>query len=216
MPIKHIRLYTNDPPWINEQFKNLIKLRQQAFFQDDKDRYGQLRNTVNCKRQSLCSKYFASKISALKNTKTSQWWNTVKWVAGMVPASASECLLSNLQLEDHFNHSSNHDTANTINSAFLEPMEHYQPLNTVQIQAEDSVALTITEPAVLSALSKLNPRKAAGRDSISNWLLREYAEILVQPITSIPTQSPKVQSQALQGLCFALLLYQPFSENVHP
>ena len=105
----------------------------------------------------------------------------------MVPASASECLLSNLQLGVHFNHSSNHDIANAINSAFLEPMEHYQPLNTVPIQAEASrsVAPTITEPAVISVLTKLNPRKAAGPDGISNWLLREYAEILVQPTSSI-------------------------------
>ena len=43
----------------------------------------------------------------------------------------------------------------------------------------------ITEFDGLYALTNLNPRKAAGHDDIGNWLLREYAEMLVQPITSI-------------------------------
>ena len=40
--------------------------------------------------------------------------------------------------------------------------------------------VTVTEFDVLYALTNLNPRKAAGPDDIGNWLLREYAEILVQ------------------------------------
>ena len=30
MPVKHVRLHLNDPPWVTERFKNLIKLRQHA------------------------------------------------------------------------------------------------------------------------------------------------------------------------------------------
>ena len=51
----------------------------------------------------------------------------------------------------------------------------------------------ITESVVLSALIKLNSRKAAGLDDIGNWLLREYAEILVQLITSILNASFREQ-----------------------
>ena len=43
------------------------------------------------------------------------------------------------------------------------------------------------------SLTNLNPRKAAGPDDIGNWLLREYAEILVQPITSILNASFREQ-----------------------
>ena len=64
-------------------------------------------------------------------------------------------------------------------------MVHYQPLNSVPIQEEASVAPAITEPAVLSVLTKLNPRKAAGADGIADWNLREYTVFQVQPITSI-------------------------------
>jgi len=84
-----------------------------------------------------------------------------------------------------FIHTSNIEIANAINLAFLEPMVYYQPLNSVPIQEEGSVAPAITEPAVQFALTKLNPRKAAGPDGIADRNLREYTVFLVQPITSI-------------------------------
>ena len=34
-------------------------------------------------------------------------------------------------------------------------------------------------------LTQLNPRKAVGPDCIPDWLLREYAEVLVEPVTAI-------------------------------
>ena len=62
----------------------------------------------------------------------------------MLPASQSECLLPNLQLGDGFNPSSETEIANAINSAFLEPMEHYQPLNSVR-----SVFVSVQPTSVL-------------------------------------------------------------------
>ena len=83
--------------------------------------------------------------------------------------------------------------ANYLNAALLEPMEPYRPLHAISTNEDDSAALSITEPAVLSALTKLNLREAAGPDGIGNWLLRKYAEILVQPITSILNASFREQ-----------------------
>ena len=43
----------------------------------------------------------------------------------------------------------------------------------------------MTESAVLSALLKLNPNKVPGPDCVPSWLLREYANLLARPITSV-------------------------------
>ena len=72
-------------------------------------------------------------------------------------------------------------------------MEPYEPLHLISTNEDDSAALSITEPAVLSSLAKLNPRKTTGQDGIGSWLLREYAEILVQPISSILNASFREQ-----------------------
>ena len=94
---------------------------------------------------------------------------------------------------ESFENSSDVEIANAVNAAFLEPMEPYEPLHAISTNENDSAALSITEPAVLSALTKLNARKAAGPDGIGNWLLRKYAEILVQPITFILNASFREQ-----------------------
>ncbi|XP_022787043.1 uncharacterized protein LOC111327189 [Stylophora pistillata] len=118
----------NDPPWVTERFKNLIKFRQHAFHNGDMDQYRRYRNDVNRTRKSLRSIYYASKVNNLKNIKPSQWWSAVKRIAGMNPASSSESLLSNPQLGDSFDHLSDVELANAINAVFLESMKHYQLL----------------------------------------------------------------------------------------
>ena len=48
----------------------------------------------------------------------------------------------------------------------------------------DSV-LTVSTDSVDKKLSKLNPNKAHGPDGIPTWLLKENADLLVDPITDI-------------------------------
>ena len=71
MPVKHHTIHINDAPWITAEFKNLIRLRKQAFNNVDKEIYSLYRNTVNRERKSLRNKYFASKVDNLKSTKPS-------------------------------------------------------------------------------------------------------------------------------------------------
>ena len=61
MPVKHVRLYLNDPLWVNERFKNLIKLCQHAFHHADMEQYWQYRNDVNCARKSLAANTLQAK-----------------------------------------------------------------------------------------------------------------------------------------------------------
>ena len=106
----------------------------------------------------------------------------------MALASNSDSLLTNLQIESS-DCLSEQDIANLINSAFLEPTKSFQRLESVPSNSEDLSPLTLPVPAVLSALKKLNPQKAAGPDGVPNWLLKEYAEILARPVTSVLNSS---------------------------
>ena len=73
MPVKHFKTHVNDAPWITAEFKNLIKLRQQAFNKGDKDAFSRYRNIVNRERKSRRGKYFASSGGTLSNG--SQEWS---------------------------------------------------------------------------------------------------------------------------------------------
>lgn len=77
--------------------------------------------------------------------------------------------------------------ASVINKAFLSPMSEFTPLPPISAAGDtDSESeLIVTEEFVLKKLAVLNPTKASGPDSIPSWLLKENADILTRPITTI-------------------------------
>ena len=170
----------NDPPWVTSDFKELIKSRQQAFSNGEMENYRHYRNLVNRKRKTLQSRYFASKIQHLKQTKPSKWWNAVKRIAGMATPCGSESLCSQLQIPG-IDSLSPHEIAAMINTAFLEPMQTYQSIDPPPPFESNSELPQISVEAVSSVLRNL-PHKATGPDGIPNWILKEYAMILSDPI----------------------------------
>ena len=160
--------HSHNLPWITPEFKTLIAKRQQAFISGDMDSYRHLRNALSQSgaESSFREKYFASKVQHLKNTKPSKWWGKVKRIAGMSLVSGSDCLCSALHVEGLDHPLQDRNVANAINSAFLDPTMTFSPLAVIPPFEPSSAVLTLSEVNVLSALSKLNPRKAAGPDGI--------------------------------------------------
>ena len=72
---------------------------------------------------------------------------------------------------------------------FLDPMTSFSRIECIPPNSEDLAPLIVFEPAILSALSKLNPLKATGPDGITSWILKEYADILPPSITTILNSS---------------------------
>ena len=72
-------------------------------------------------------------------------------------------------------------------------MEIFQPLEAVAPYKDDPYVFTLSEPAVLAVLKRLNAHKAAGPDCVPSWLLREYAKVLDEPVTAILNSSYKEQ-----------------------
>ena len=89
------------------------------------------------------------------------------------------------------------DLANTINEAFLEPLEKYrlpQPLIKLHIDENTPELPEVWEMRISKLLAALNPSKACGPDEIPNWMLEEYAELLSFPIYRIINLCLKEQS----------------------
>ena len=127
MPNKRITLHVNDPPWITANFKNLIKKRQAAFSNGNIELFRYYRNRVNRERKICREKFYSSKVEHLKKSKPSRWWSEVKQIAGMTPSTGAEDLFNQIQIDDMDRKSPN-EIANFINTAFVDPMNIYQPL----------------------------------------------------------------------------------------
>ena len=108
----------------------------------------------------------------------------------MSPASGSDSLLSKLNVLNA-DTLSPFDLASQINTAFIEPMQNVQALQSPPSCEFESTpdALSVIEFDVFRALKNLSTSKASVSDGIPNWLLREYAEILAYQITSILNRS---------------------------
>ena len=172
MPLQSTKLHINDAPWITTEFKELIRLRQRAFKDGDVELFKHYRNVVNRERKCCRSRFYASRVGNLKQSKPNQWWSSVKKIAGMAPASGSQDLRSQLHVDDIEDYSLE-EVSKIINNAFLEPMSNYHPLESPPPFEEESDDFT-----AFLMLSKLNPSKASGPDDLPNWLLKEYAEFL--------------------------------------
>lgn len=80
---------------------------------------------------------------------------------------------------------STQDLANSINKAFLEPLEEYRlscPVSHLALEKDSPEFLELSKERVWKVLSNLNPSKLVGPDRIPNWLLREYADLITFPV----------------------------------
>ena len=79
-----------------------------------------------------------------------------------------------LKLFDSVPDSSLKALANTINNAFLAPMNSFSPLHPeASGDVQHTNPPTVTEFSVLKKLTRLNPAKASGPDGIPTCLLKE-------------------------------------------
>ena len=72
-------------------------------------------------------------------------------------------------------------------------MQAHQPLQSFAPYDEEHVPPILSELDICLALKKLNPRKAPGPDGLPNWLLKEFAEVLAEPVCTILNSSFREQ-----------------------
>jgi hypothetical protein len=116
--LKSKKVFVNEPPWINDQLKSLIRERLVALAQGDLVIFRRLRNRVNRLRKSCRTKYYASKVEHLRVCDPRRWWKEVTSLGGMQSATRTEptSFLKNI---DAARKSSLKNLANIINNTFL-------------------------------------------------------------------------------------------------
>ena len=78
MPERSIRVYPKDCPRMPVRLKELIRMRQQAFYSNRHGlAYKFYRNAINKKRKLCKGQYYASKVQDLKGVNPRLWWKEV-------------------------------------------------------------------------------------------------------------------------------------------
>ena len=102
--------------------------RQTGFARGEKASFRRLRNRVNRLSKSRRPKYYESKVEHLRVCAPRRWWNEVKRLSGMHSAMRTDPT-SVLKRLDSGPDSSLKALANTINNAFLAPLNSFSPLH---------------------------------------------------------------------------------------
>jgi len=181
LPLRLVKKHIGDKPWIDENFKALIRRRQYAWTHKNMAEYRQYRNKVQRAARSLRAKYYRRQAQGIRKCNPRKWWQEVKRITNQ---SASHPLDAMADLFDG-------DTcrlANEINVFMQSVSSDLKAINPDLLPKPDDVCPDefIIEPyAVERKLSKVDARKSSGPDDIPNWFIKEFSVWLAEPLSAI-------------------------------
>ncbi len=185
LPVKTFKQNSNDQPWITDDFRRLIGLRQFHFHAGHTQAYNYFRNITNRKRKQLQKSFFTRKLDGLKSGDAKKWWNDINSIIGKQNGKDSLQGMANTLCDGDMQ-----CLADKINTAFASvclDIEAITPDDDFTIGPDSLVAdkYIISVSQVEKNLSKINTRKAIGPDGIPNWVLCDMATNLAPPICAI-------------------------------
>ena len=75
MPLKTVKIHSQDVPWMTAHLKDLMNRRQKAYTQGNRILFQFYRNRVNRERKTCRAKYYQSKMKGCKDTNPRLWWS---------------------------------------------------------------------------------------------------------------------------------------------
>jgi hypothetical protein len=187
LPLYTITCCVNDKPWVTAEFRHQIRARQYAWSIGDHTSYNKLRNRVNRLTKKLRAQYYNKLVKKLHTQDPRLWWRGVNKLTGRVTRSGLQPLIDS---------AANSDVqlfADLVNQTLCEVSQDLKPLSQVPIEhwvkknesATNSIDYSITALEVFNSLSRIDVHKSPGPDNLPNWVLREYAFAISEPICHI-------------------------------
>ena len=181
MPLRPRLRNLNDKPWVTEEFRAVIRRRQYAWVNRQYADYRRYRNQALRLARTLRKRFYDAKVKRLRQSDNRNWWRQVKRFTG----ESKQCELSGLA--NSVASGSYRLLADMINESLQQVSEDLQPVceeyltSTVQVPDE----FIISPEMVLARLERINVYKAPGPDNLPNWVLRDFAPFLCEPVCAI-------------------------------
>ena len=183
--VERVRL-SADRPWVTHTFKEVIRKRQLAYFRGDTESYKNLRNEANRLSKSLKCKFHEKNIQRFRNSDSRKWWSNVKKLMGIERSKSNDHFD---RLADSLCSGSKQELVEQIAEVFHQVSSHLpgipeqDPLLIGTCEVPDEALISVAE--VTNKFGQLRINKAPGPDGIPPWILREFADLLAAPYTSL-------------------------------
>ena len=186
LPTYTVKRHSTDKPWVNDEFRRFVRIRQYAFRHGDLDKYKFYRNKVQRCAKSLRKKYYENKVADLRRADPRNWWSRVKNITGM--SSAGNGALTGLANKTYDGDMDK--LANEINKFFHTVSRDLLPLKseileTIPIEQSNVPPIIIDQEQVERRLLSTSVFKSPGPDGIPNWILHDLAPFISKPVTAI-------------------------------
>ena len=172
IPTKTITSYPNDKPWFNTYIMHKLQAKQDAYKDNDKDKYKKARYAAEKAVKTGNAKYRDNLVENLTTNTTKNIWQGLKAMTNYKP-SPKNTTTTDTNLPDRLNDLySRCDKLNTTSPSSITPFSSLPPF-------------TVDEYVVRSMFQRLNSRKTVSPDNISPCLLKLCAYELSGVFTDI-------------------------------
>ena len=181
MPLRTRSRNLNDKPWVTEELRRVIRRRQHAWVHRQVADYRRYRNKALRLAKTLRKRFYDAKVKQLRRSDNQNWWRQIKRFTGQSKQS---------ELSGLANTVANGDCrlfAEMVSKSLQAVSENIQPV------PEDSCLSGLVVPdqyiispeTVCARLERVNVYKSPGPDGLPNWLLRDFAPLLCEPVCGI-------------------------------
>ena len=181
LPLRARTRNLNDKPWVTEEFCRIIRRRQYAWTHRHMDDYRRYRNQATRLAKSLRQRYYNVKVKHLRQINSRNWWRRMKQFTGQSKQSDLSGLANSVASGDLS------VLADMINESLKHVSDDLEPVS------EDSTAVShqvpddyiISPETVFAKLNRINVHKAPGPDDVPNWVFRDFAPLLYEPLCAV-------------------------------
>ncbi|TWW65003.1 putative RNA-directed DNA polymerase from transposon BS [Takifugu flavidus] len=197
---KRITTYPNQKPWMNKEVRLLLKARNTAFRSGEAQAYSTAR--ANLRRGIKKAKHtYKRKIEGhFSSSDPRRMWQGIQAITDYKPNNSSPTVMDTTFL-------------NELNTFYARFEKDDKDTATRTPLPADHQPITLSSTAVYTALSRINPRKAAGPDGIPGRVLRACAEQLAGIFTDIFNLS---LAHAVVPSCFKATTIVPVPKHSRP
>ena len=184
LPIKSIKLSSDDKPWVNQQVKDLDRKCKREFYKHQKsEKWTHLRVQFKEKCEKAQADYQKNTVEDLKLSNPSQWYSKVKRMGGIAVSQAGSIHVDELE------GMSNQDQAEKIAHHYASVSNEYQALRKRDIPSElyytEESPPVVEEYQIYDRIMKMSTRKATVPGDIPMSIIKEFSVELAEPLAHI-------------------------------
>ena len=187
LPLKTIKISSDDQPWCSEEIKKIKRLKAREFKKHRMStKWKALEDRYRISITQAKKLYYLNMVKDLKKSKPGQWYSKLKRMCSEDQQKSEQIVVEEIM------HLSDQEQADAIAERMAKISQEYPPLNKCDIQIPDFETTSIPQFSQLEVKKKLKQtktNKAVPPGDIPPQIIKMFADQLSIPLTDVINSS---------------------------